>query len=64
VGGFELSTQGEYDDLAHTSGNADNPEDTPPPRKEQKAKMYAKSPYYDLWKKYVLQHKKDLRRGA
>ena len=63
VGGFGPSTQGELEDLVHTSGSAENPEDAPPPRKEPKAKMYVKSPYYHLWKKYVLQHKKDLRGG-
>ena len=61
VGGFGPSTQGEFDDLVHTSGSAENPEYAPPPRKERKAKMYVKSPYYHLWTRYVLQHKKDLR---
>ena len=61
VGGFEPSTQGEYDDLVHTSGHAENPEDTPPPRKEQKGKMYARTPYNHSSNTYALLYKKDLR---
>ena len=61
VGGFEPSTQGEYDDLVHTSGHAENPEDTPPPRKEQKVKMYARTPYNHSSNTYALLYKKDLR---
>ena len=60
-GGFEPSTQGEYDDLVHTSGHAENPEDTPPPRKEQKGKMYARTPYNHSSNTYALLYKKDLR---
>ena len=63
VGGFEPSTQGEYHELVHTSGNAENPEDAAPPRKEQKAKMYEKSPYHHLSKTYLWTCKKDLRGG-
>ena len=64
-GGVEPSTHGEYDDdLLHASASEENAEDAPPPRREQKAKMYEKSPYHHLWKTYLWPCKKDLRGGA
>ena len=64
VGGFGPSTQRKYDDLVHTSGNSENPEDAQLALKEQKAKMYEKTRYHHYEKTpYQTQYKNDLRGG-